>query len=257
MDASSPAVIELAGVSMRFRLTEHRPRSVKEYAIHWLKGALRTHELWALSGVDLKIRRGERVALVGRNGAGKSTLLKVISRILRPTAGRVVVRGTLAPILGLGTGFDQELTGLENIYLNALLLGRRRREVDAALAEIIAFSGLADFIHSPIRTYSAGMQARLGFAIATAWAPDVLILDEVLAVGDAEFIRRCRERLESFRARGTTLLFVSHHAEEVRSTCERCLWLEAGALRADGPTPEVLAAYERFTLAREAAASSR
>ena len=186
---------------------------------------------------------GETLGIVGRNGAGKSTLLKVISRVLKPTRGQAVVRGRLAPILELGTGFDHELTGLENIYLNALLLGRSRREIDEAVEEIVDFSGLGDFIRSPIRNYSSGMLARLGFSIATAWLPDVLILDEVLAVGDAAFTEKCEARIARFHAAGTTVLFVSHNAAAVRKTCERCIWLDAGQLRADGDPEAVLAAY--------------
>lgn len=240
------SVIHLDQVGLRYRLAKQRIPSIKEYAIHWIKGALTYEALWALDAVSVEIQRGERVGIVGRNGAGKSTLLKVISGILKPTRGRAAVAGRVTPILELGTGFDPELTGLENIYLNALLLGRRRREIHAKVEEIVAFSGLGDFIRSPIRNYSSGMQARLGFSIATAWVPDILILDEVLAVGDAQFVRLCEERLSSFRDRGTTLLLVSHNPEAVRSTCERCLWLESGRLRADGPVETVLEEYGRF-----------
>ncbi len=241
------AVISLAEVGLRYRLAKQRIPSLKEYAIHWLKGALIYEDLWALDQVSVEIRRGERVGLVGRNGAGKSTLLKVISGILKPTRGQAAIRGSVTPILELGTGFDPELTGLENIYLNALLLGRRRREVEAKVDEIVAFSGLGDFIRSPIRNYSSGMQARLGFSIATAWVPDILILDEVLAVGDAQFVRLCEERLSSFRDLGTTLLLVSHNPQAVRSSCERCVWLEGGRLRGDGPVEAVLEDYRLFT----------
>jgi ABC-type polysaccharide/polyol phosphate transport system ATPase subunit len=163
--------------------------------------------------------------------------------VLKPTRGAAVVRGTLAPILELGTGFDYELTGLENVYLNALLLGRARREIDAKIEEIVDFSGLGDFIRSPIRNYSSGMLARLGFSIATAWVPDILVLDEVLAVGDAAFTEKCEARLARFHAAGTTVLLVSHSAGAVRKMCSRCIWLDAGRLAADGPTEKVLAAY--------------
>ncbi len=247
-------IIRLAGAGLCYRLAKQRIPSMKEYAIHWLRGALAYEDLWALDGVDLVIGRGERVGIVGRNGAGKSTLLKLVSGILEPSRGEVEVGGSVTPILELGTGFDPELTGLENLYLNALLLGRRRREIERKVDEIVAFSGLGDFIRSPLRNYSSGMQARLGFAIATAWTPDVLILDEVLAVGDAEFVRRCEERLATFRALGTTLLLVSHSPEAVRSTCERCLWLEKGALVADGAVDEVLETYRRFSAGEPGAA---
>jgi ABC-type polysaccharide/polyol phosphate transport system ATPase subunit len=246
--APAPAVIELAGVSLCYRLAKQRIPSIKEFAIHWVKGALAYEELWALAEVDLTIRRGESVALVGRNGAGKSSLLKVISGVLKPTRGKVTVAGRVAPILELGTGFDHELTGLENIYLNGLLLGRSRREIQHRMEDIVEFTGLGDFIRSPIRNYSSGMLARLGFAIATAWVPDVLILDEVLAVGDARFQHRCEGRLARFHEAGATLLLVSHDPHAVRVNCQRVVWIDGGRVRADGPTEQVLAAYEAHSL---------
>ena len=242
-------VIALEAVSLRYRLAKQKIPSLKEYAIHWLKGALAYEELWALQEVSLSLGRGESLGIVGRNGAGKSTLLKVISRVLKPTRGRVAVQGAVAPILELGTGFDYELTGQENIYLNALLLGRSRDEIDDKLDEIVEFSGLADFIRSPVRNYSSGMLARLGFSIATAWVPDVLILDEVLSVGDARFLRRCERRMEEFRERGTTVLLVSHAVEAVRENCERAIWLEKGRIEASGPADEVIERYLAFSAA--------
>jgi len=237
--------IRLDEVSLCYRLAKQRIPSIKEYAIHWMKGALAYENLWALRDVDLAIRQGETVGIVGRNGAGKSTLLKVISRVLKPSKGQIEVRGVVSPILELGTGFDHELTGLENIYLNALLLGRTRREIQDKLEEIIDFSGLGDFIRSPIRNYSSGMIARLGFSVATAWLPDILILDEVLAVGDAAFTDKCESKMSSFHDAGITILVVSHSEKVVRETCTRCVWLDAGRLRADGDTDEVLKLYAR------------
>jgi ABC-type polysaccharide/polyol phosphate transport system ATPase subunit len=208
-----------------------------------MRGALTYEKLWALRDVGLTIRQGERVGIIGRNGAGKSTLLKVISRVLKPTRGTAEIHGRLSPILELGTGFDYELTGLENIYLNALLLGRTRREIDERIEGIVEFSGLGDFIRTPIRNYSSGMQARLGFSIATAWVPDILILDEVLAVGDSAFTEKCLARLAEFHTAGTTVLMVSHIAKSVQENCDRCIWLDAGRLRADGPAAQVLDQY--------------
>jgi ABC-type polysaccharide/polyol phosphate transport system ATPase subunit len=207
--------------------------------------------LWALRDVSLSIAEGETVGIVGRNGAGKSTLLKVVSGVLKPTRGSLHRRGWVAPILELGTGFDYELTGYENIYLNALLLGRQRREIDERLAGIVEFSGLADFIRSPIRNYSSGMLARLGFSIATAWKPDLLILDEILGVGDARFLKRCERRLEEFHEAGTTILIVSHDPEAVRKNCQRALWLEQGRLVAEGPAGEILERYREFSEGNE------
>lgn len=240
-------VIVLEDVSLCYRLAKQRIPSLKEYAIHWMKGSLAYEELWALRDVSLTLQRGESLGIVGRNGAGKSTLLKVVSGVLKPTEGAAELRGTVAPIHELGTGFDHELTGYENIYLNALLLGRTRREINEKVEEIIDFSGLREFIHSPVRNYSTGMFARLGFAVATAWVPDVLILDEVLAVGDARFLRRCERRMEEFREQGSTLLLVSHDVRAVRETCQRAIWLEKGRLEMDGPAGEVVDRYLEFS----------
>jgi len=244
---STRPVIELRDVSLCYRLAKQKIPSLKEYAIHFVKGSLAYEQLWALREVSVAITEGETVGIVGRNGAGKSTLLKVISGVLKPTRGRLWRRGWVAPILELGTGFDYELTGYENVYLNALLLGRQRREIDQRLDQIVDFSGLDDFIRSPIRNYSSGMLARLGFAIATAWQPDVLILDEVLAVGDARFLKRCEQRIDEFRRAGTTILIVSHDSDAVRKNCRRCLWLERGELLDDGPTDEILDRYREFS----------
>lgn len=236
--------IQLDNVSLRYRLAKQRVGSIKEYFIHLLRGSLTYEELWALKDLSLTVHPGETVAVVGPNGAGKTTLAKVIAGVLRPTRGKRQVRGVIAPLLELGTGFDVELTGYENIYLNALLLGRRKREVTAELDSIIAFSGLEQFIHTPIRNYSSGMVARLGFSIATAWIPDVLILDEVLAVGDVRFLDRCHARLDNFRGAGTTLILVSHSPKLVLEYCKRCIWLDSGVMKADGDAVSVLERYE-------------
>ncbi|MFH1177294.1 MAG: ABC transporter ATP-binding protein [Acidobacteriota bacterium] len=236
-------VIRLDEVSLCYRLAKQRIGSIKAFAIAWLKGSLTYEALWALKELSLTIRAGERVGVVGKNGAGKSTLLSVIAGVLKATRGRVIVRGRVAPILELGTGFDHELTGVENIYLNALLLGHRRREIDAEVEKIIAFSELGEFVHSPIRSYSSGMMARLGFAIATAWIPDILLLDEIFAVGDAGFLRRSEDRLAELKAQATATVLVSHSEEVIRKNCDRCLWLAGGRLVADGPVEDVLARY--------------
>jgi ABC-2 type transport system ATP-binding protein len=241
--STNPPLVALDGVGLCYRLAKQRASSFKEYAIHWVKGSLTHVDLWALRDVSFRIERGERVAVVGRNGAGKSTLFKVISRVLRPTRGTVTVVGSVAPILELGTGFDQELTGLENVFLNALLLGHPRREIQERVDSIVEFSGIGELIHSPIRNYSSGMVARLGFSIATAWQPDLLLLDEVLGVGDVSFLRKCQQRLAELRDAGSTLLFVSHDVAAVQNGADRCLWLDQGRLVADGPTAEVVDRY--------------
>jgi ABC-2 type transport system ATP-binding protein len=237
--------IRLEGVSLCYRLAKQRIPSLKEYAIHFMRGALSYEKLWALRDIGLTVRKGEALGIIGRNGAGKSTLLKVISRVLKPTEGTAIVRGSLAPILELGSGFDFELTGLENVYLNGLLLGHSRREVEQNVEEIVDFSGLGDFIRSPIRNYSTGMLARLGFAIATAWVPDVLILDEILSVGDVTFTEKCEIRLQRFHDAGTTVLLVSHDSKAILTNCMRCIWLDDGRIRADGPSKEVVNLYLR------------
>jgi homopolymeric O-antigen transport system ATP-binding protein len=226
-----PAVA-LEGVSLCYRLAKARPPSLKEYALHWVRRQLVYEKLWAL-----------RVGIVGRNGAGKSTLLKVVSGVLKATRGRVAARGTVAPILELGTGFDPELTGIENIRLSALFLGHTHREIDREMDSIVEFSGLGDFVRAQARNYSSGMLARLGFAIVTAWKPDILIVDEALAVGDAAFLEKCDERLQLFRGAGTTLLLVSHQRELIVQNCARGVWIENGRIAADGPVEEVLSRY--------------
>ena len=227
-------IIELEGVSLRYRLARQKLPSFKEFIIHAATGGLSYSDLWALQDIDLAVERGEVLGIVGRNGAGKSTLSKVISGVLTPTRGCVVVRGRVSPVLELGTGFDPELTGVENVYLNALLRGQRRSEIDARLDDILTFSGLGDFVHSPVRNYSTGMVARLGFSVATAWTPDVLVLDEVLSVGDASFLGRCHQRIRELCGGGTTVLIVSHSPVEILTHCSRAIWIERGEIQRRG-----------------------
>ena len=198
----------------------------------------------ALDDVSFDIRRGETVGLIGRNGAGKSTMLKILSRITTPTRGEALIRGRVGALLEVGTGFHPELTGRENIYLNGTILGMSKREIDAKFDEIVEFSETGDFLETPVKRYSSGMYVKLAFSIASALDNDVLLLDEVLAVGDAAFRRKSLARMKEIAASGRTILFGSHSLPNIREICTRCLWFEHGRIRMDGPTDEVSAAYE-------------
>jgi len=241
----SNLAICLDDISIRYRIPSEAIKTFKEYAIRLVQGRITHKAFWALKHINLEVCQGEIFGILGRNGAGKSTLLKVISRVLAPSEGRIWIKGYISPLLQLGAGFHPELTGRENIYLNATLLGHSRLEIDEKLEEIIAFAEIGDFIEAPIRTYSSGMQARLGFAVASAWTPDILILDEVLSVGDAAFQEKCFERMETFRDSGATVLMVSHSVEQVRTLCERALWLDHGEIQTIGTADEVCDAYKQ------------
>jgi ABC-2 type transport system ATP-binding protein len=240
------STIFLNEVSVKYRIPNEAINTFKEYIIRLVQGKINHRSFWALKDIDLEIKQGEIFGILGRNGAGKSTLLKVISRILIPTGGRVWLKGNISPLLQLGAGFHPELSGRENIYLNATLLGRKREEINEKLDKIIAFAEIGDFIEAPLRTYSSGMQARLGFAVASAWTPDILILDEVLSVGDAAFQEKCLERMAGFRDSGATVLMVSHTIDQIRTICERALWLDHGKIQAIGSSDEVCDAYKEF-----------
>jgi lipopolysaccharide transport system ATP-binding protein len=199
--------------------------------------------LWALRDVSFKVAQGEVVGIIGRNGAGKSTLLKVLSKITYPTSGRMRVAGRVASLLEVGTGFHEELTGRENVYLNGSILGMKKREVDAKLDSILTFAGVERFVDTPIKRYSSGMRLRLGFAVAAHLDPDLLIVDEVLAVGDAAFQRKCLNTMEELQTGGRTVLFVSHNMAAVENLCSRCIWIDAGQVQIDGSPREVIGAY--------------
>lgn len=236
--------IVVSGVSVRYQLPTERINTLKEQVIRQItRRTVKYNEFWALRNVNLHVRRGDAIALVGRNGAGKSTLLKVIARVQRPTTGRVWVRGTMAPIIELGAGFHHELTGRENIYLNGAMLGFSRAQMAKKVDNIIEFSELANFIDSPLRTYSSGMQARLGFAVAAEADPDVLIIDEVLSVGDEAFQKKCLERMQRFRQRGVTILYVTHTLDTVHDLCDYAAWIDGGRLRYYGDTKRVVAMF--------------
>jgi len=235
--------IQLEGVGVRYRAPNERIPSIKEYAIRWIQGKIRTREFWALRNICLNVYPGEAFGLIGPNGAGKSTLLKLVARVLRPTIGRVIVRGHVAPLLELGAGFHPELTGRENIYLNGALLGFTHKEMDKKFKRIVDFSELWDFIDAPMRTYSSGMWARLGFAVATDVNPDILIIDEVLSVGDESFQRKSAQRMQEFRDQGATILLVSHDLEIVEQMCHRVAWLDHGQLMELGNPGKVIDAY--------------
>ena len=235
----------LEHVGVRYRAPSERIHSIKEYTIRWVQGKIRHRDFWALRDVNLTVERGEAFGLIGHNGAGKSTLLKLIARVLRPTQGRVRVVGNVAPLLEFGAGFHPELTGRENVYLNGALLGFGRKEMDDKFKRIVDFSELWDFIDAPMRTYSSGMWARLGFAVATDIKPDILIIDEVLSVGDEAFQRKSAARMQEFRDQGATILLVSHSMDVILQTCHRAAWLDHGQLKAVGKPDVVIQAYRQ------------
>lgn len=236
-------IIEVSDVTMRFRMNSDKILSLKEFVTTALRGKLEYQDFTALENVSFAVNKGETLGLVGRNGAGKSTMLKVISGILKPTEGRVACCGNVVPMLELGSGFDFDLTGRENIFLNGAILGYSEAFLKEKYEEIVAFSELGDFIHTPIRNYSSGMLARLAFSIATVVKPDILIVDEILSVGDANFQEKSRARMMELMGGGTTVLFVSHSLEQVREMCSRVVWLEHGRVRMLGPAKEVCDAY--------------
>jgi lipopolysaccharide transport system ATP-binding protein len=236
-------IIRLDNVSVHYHVAQERIGTFKEYAIRWLKGQIHHQNFRALDNISLDVKRGEVFGLIGKNGAGKSTLLKLVARVLRPTTGRVWVKGRVAPLLEVGAGFHPELTGRENIYLNGAMLGFTRREMDAKFERIVAFAELGDFIDAPLRTYSSGMWARLGFAVATDTQPEVLIVDEVLSVGDEAFQRKSFERIQSFREQGATILLVSHNLDAIESMCQRAVWLDHGKVAALDSAQSVVSQY--------------
>lgn len=227
-------IIEIKNVSMRFNLAQERTDTMKEYLLKLARRQLYFNEFYALRDINLTIKKGESVALIGVNGSGKSTLLKLIAGVLYPTTGSISVRGSIAPLIELGAGFDPDLTARENIYLNGAVLGYDRAFMDAHFKEIVDFAELWNFIDVPIKNYSSGMVARLGFAIATEVKADILVCDEILSVGDYMFQQKCQERIGKMLEGGTTLLFVSHSIEQVKELCDRAVWLESGGIVKDG-----------------------
>lgn len=237
-------MIKAENVSVRYLMTHDRVKSMKEYVVQFLKGQLQYDEFWALRGVSFEVRKGEVLGIIGHNGAGKSTLLKVISGILKPTEGSVRVNGAVVPMLELGSGFDFDLTGRENVFLNGAILGYSEALLKEKYEEILAFSELGQFIDVPLRNYSSGMVMRLAFSIATVVVPDILIVDEILAVGDADFQEKSKRRMMELMGGGTTVLFVSHSLGQIREMCDHVLWLDHGQVKRYGATQEVCDAYE-------------
>lgn len=237
-------MVSVKNVSMVFNLATEKVDSLKEYVLKLIKHELMVHEFYALRDINLEIQRGESVALIGTNGSGKSTLLKVIAGVLHPTKGSSQVNGSIAPMIELGAGFDPELTARENVFLNGAVLGHDRKFMESHFNSIIDFAELWDFVDVPIKNYSSGMVARLGFAIATEIKADVLIVDEVLSVGDFRFQEKCKKRIGEMMEGGTTLLFVSHNTEQVRQLCNKAVWIKKGKVHMIGDVDEVCACYE-------------
>ena len=249
--------IQFQQVSKKFSLSTSRPRSFLEMLVN-RRIRSRPEEFWALNNVTFDVQPGETVGLIGPNGTGKSTVLKLISRIIEPSAGAVRVNGRVTGLLELGSGFHPDLTGRENIYLNASILGISRRVIRRRIEEIVEFADIGPFIEAPVRTYSSGMAMRLGFAVSTALDPDILLIDEILAVGDHSFQRKCFDRLEALRADGVTILLVSHNLGQVENLCRRAIWLDDGSVRADGEVGAVINQYlEASYTARAAYRSAR
>ena len=236
-------MINVENVTVRFNLSNQKVDNLKEYFVRLLTRKLMFQEFLAVKGVSFQVRKGEAWALIGTNGSGKSTMLKVISGIMKPYKGSVSVNGSVAPLIELGAGFDPECTARENIYLNGCVLGNSKKFIQEHFDEIVDFAGLHQFLDSPLKNFSSGMRARLGFAIATMVKPDILIVDEVLAVGDYQFQQKCIKRMHELLAGGTTLLFVSHNIQQVRNLCDHAIWLDKGVTRMQGDVNEVCDAY--------------
>ena len=239
----SNIAIKVNDISMMFNKSSEKIDSLKEYMIKLVKRQLMFEEFWALQNISFEIKKGEAVGIVGLNGSGKSTLLKTIAKVLKPTKGEIEVVGTIAPLIELGAGFDSNLSARENIFLNGAVLGYNRTQMREKFESIMDFAELWDFVDVPIKNFSSGMDARLGFSIATSNMPDILIVDEILGVGDYKFQRKCEERMSKIIDNGATIVFVSHSIEQVREVCSRAIWLEKGHMLMDGSVDEVCDKY--------------
>ena len=238
-------IIEVINATVRFNKSSQKYDGLKEYVIKMLKRELLFQEFLALKDINFEVKRGESWGLIGVNGAGKSTLLKLICGILKPYKGSVEIAGRIAPLIELSAGFDSQLTARENIFLNGALLGHKKSFMKQHFDEIIEFAELQEFVDIPLRNFSSGMSARLGFSIATIVKPDILIVDEVLAVGDIAFRKKCEEKMNYMLSGGTTLLFVSHSVEQVKKLCQKVIWLEKGVIKLSGSTSEILPLYSK------------
>jgi len=242
--SSSSIVIRLESITQRFRVIQERPDTLRELFSKFFRHQSSYHDFDAVKNVSFEVPKGQMLGLIGRNGSGKSTLLKIIAGVYRPTAGRVQVKGSLAPLIELGAGFHHELTGRENILLNGLLMGYSKREMLEREQRIIDFAEIGDFIDSPVKQYSSGMYTRLAFSVATEVDPEILLIDEILAVGDAPFQEKCFERLRNFRKAGKTILLVTHSMAQVAEQCDRALLIDHGSIMADGDPNEVIEVYK-------------
>lgn len=238
-------MIEINNITMDFKIQREQIQSLKEYLVNLFKGKITYDVFRALNKVNIKIKKGEVVGIIGRNGAGKSTLLKIIAGVLTPTIGNIKINGVIAPMLELGAGFDQDLTARENIYLNGAILGYSKEFLESKYEEIVEFSELKDFIDQPVRTFSSGMMMRLAFSIATIVEPEILIVDEILSVGDSHFKAKSEKRMKELMAGGTTVLMVSHALPQIRELCSRVIWLEKGEVIKDGDTSTICDEYEK------------
>ncbi|MBE6894826.1 MAG: ABC transporter ATP-binding protein [Ruminococcaceae bacterium] len=236
-------MVSVDNVGIRFNLAKERVDSLKEYFLKFTKGTLHFEEFWALDGVSLDIEKGDFYGLVGINGSGKSTLLKAVAGVFKPTRGKITVNGTIAPLIELGAGFDMDLTARENIFLNGAVLGFSKEHMLEKFDDIVDFSELHDFLDVPLKNYSSGMVARIAFAIATATKPDILIADEILAVGDYAFQEKCEKRMQELLDAGTTVIFVSHSIEQVKRMCNKATWIEKGKVIMTGDAETVCDAY--------------
>lgn len=237
--------VEISNVSMRFNMAKEKVDSIKEYLIKFFKRQLLFEEFMALNDINIDIKKGEVFGLIGLNGCGKSTLLKIISGIYKPSTGSVRVNGTIAPLIELGAGFDMDLTARENIYLNGSVLGYSKEYIEEKFDEIVDFTELHQFIDVPMKNYSSGMVARVGFAIATVTTPDILIVDEILAVGDFLFQEKCEKRINDLMSGGTTVIIVSHSIEQIMRLCDRVAWIEKGRIKMMGEAKEVCELYAK------------
>lgn len=238
-------IIKVDHVYMKFNLASERVDNFKEYVIKTLKKQISYDEFWALKDVSFEVKKGESLGLIGLNGSGKSTMLKTIAGVLKPTKGSVDINGNIAPLIELGAGFDMDLTARENVFLNGALLGYSRREMQEYYDDIVSFSELHDFMNVPVKNFSSGMVSRLAFAIATIGVPDILIVDEVLSVGDFRFQEKCERRIKAMLNQGTTLLFVSHSIEQVMMLCNKVVWLDHGVVKRFGDAKEIGEEYSR------------